>query len=162
MTRAFDAANRPVTLGMPDGLAELVRGYDAGDRLSSLSVGGAAVWQAGYDGSRLAGITRGNGLATALSYTAAGGQPERVVTGVPGADGAIADPIHTLELTWTVDALRRTKARRDTEALLYAFHYDEVGHLESLQGAARYPAVRRDLPGLAGALPNLPVPTGMT
>jgi len=160
LTRTFDLAGRPETLSMPDNLPALTRSYDDGDRLTSLSLGGPPLWQATYDGSRLSTIDRGNGLTTTLAYTP-DGYPTDIATGVPAADDTIPDPIHTLSLTWNGDHLRRTKERQDAEALLYAFHYDEVGHLESL-GDPRYPAVRRDLPGLAPALPNLPTPTAMT
>jgi len=160
LTRSYDPGNLPVKLTYPDGLGELDRGYDPGDRLTSLALGGTTLWQASYDGSRLVSIARGNGLRTDLGYTA-DGEPESVVTGIPAADGTISDPLHRLDLSWTAAHLRRTKERRDTEALLYAFHYDGVGHLESATDP-RWPAVRRDLPALAPALPNLPQPTAMT
>jgi YD repeat-containing protein len=105
LVRSYDMANRPVTLGYPDGLGDLQRRYDAGDRLDSLAIDGDTLWQASYDGSRLVSIARGNGLATDMSYTA-GGEPRAVVTGVPATDGTIPDPLHRLDLAWTVGHLR--------------------------------------------------------
>ena len=160
LARSYDRGNRVVALSYPDGLGELDRGYDAGDRLTSLAVGGPTLWRASHDGRRLASIARDNGLTTSFAYTP-GGEPASVVTGVPAADGAIPDPLHRLDLGWTAAHLRRTKKRRDTEALLDAFHYDGVGHLESGTDLS-LPAVRRELPDLAPALPDLPRPTAMT
>ena len=158
LSRTYDMAGRVATLTYPDGLGQLARGHDAGDRLISLALDGVPLWQAAYDGGRLRRIDRANGLATTFDYTP-DGYPTTVATGVPAGD-TITDPIHRLDLGWTADHLRRTRQRRDTEALLYAYHYDQVGHLESLPGEPRWPAVRRDRPDLA--LPALPAPTAMT
>jgi len=44
--------------------------------------------------------------------------------------------------------------------MLYAFHYDEVGHLESLANEPTRPAVRKNRPDLH--IEILPEPTEMT
>ena len=74
-----------------------------------------------------------NGLATTLAYNEAG-DPARVLTGllaVPDETGVIADPLHVLDLDWTVGALRRAITSEDLESLVTRVRYDEVGHLET-------------------------------
>jgi RHS repeat-associated protein len=124
-----------------------------------LTLGGSELWHADYDGGRMTKITRANGLETAFAYTA-DGLPTEVMTGIPDAGGTITDPLHRLGFTWTTERLRRTKRRQDIEDLLSAFHYDEVGHLESLTNEPTRPAVRRNRPDLA--IEGLPTPTEMT
>ncbi len=141
VSRVFDDANRPVSLGMPDGLPALVRGYDDGDRLASLTVNSEDLWSADYDGGRLTRIDRSNGLTTTFSYDGEG-RPTEVVTGVPGSDGAVAAPLHRLAFGWTDASLRRSKERQDTRRVVERFHYDGVGHLES--------DLEQNLPALAG------------
>ncbi len=146
LTRTFDLANRPERLGMPDGLPDLVRAYDRGDRLVGLSRGGEALWRATYAGARWVGSERGNGLATTLAYDTAG-RPTEVLTGVPDIGGVISDPIHHLGLSWTEASLRRAKSRSDLDRIVERFHYDGAGHLESnsRDGIPAVAAIPQDL-----------------
>ncbi len=153
INRAFDDANRPATLTMPDGLPDLVRGYDDGNRLVGLTVDNQLLWSASYDGGRLTGIERANGLATTFSYDAEG-RPSEVRTGVPGADDLIAAPIHRLAFGWTEASLRRSKTREDTRRQIERFHYDGAGHLES-DLDEKIPAVAGINHDLATSLPGL-------
>ncbi|MBW1881284.1 MAG: RHS repeat protein, partial [Deltaproteobacteria bacterium] len=130
VTRGFDNGNRPENLGMPDGLLDLVRTYAAGDRLVGLTVANQPLWSADYDGGRLTGIGRFNGLRTTFDYDGEG-RPTEVRTGVLDADEFIPAPVHRLAFGWTESSLRRSKTREDTRRLIESFHYDGVGHLES-------------------------------
>ena len=152
MTRDFDGANRPDILGMPDGMADLVRGYDSGDRLNSLTISEQSLWGADYAGGRLKGIERANGLATTLTYDGEG-RPIEVKTGVLGPASAISAPVHSLAFGWTESSLRRHKDREDTRRIVEQFHYDGVGHLES-KPEQGLPAVTGLDVDLAAAVPE--------
>ena len=51
LTRTYDMANRPETLVYPDALGTLHRGYDAGDRLVSLTMDSDTLWPTVVDGA---------------------------------------------------------------------------------------------------------------
>jgi RHS repeat-associated protein len=158
LRRSFDVANRVEEVELPDGLGRLQRGYDAGDRLVSLGVDGATLWQASYDGARLGRIARGNGVVTAFAYTAEG-LPAEVLTGLEESAGQVANPLHRLTFTWTLGQLQRSRLREDMARELWAFHYDSLGHLEDLAGDPAWPAVKRLEP--SWQLPGLPVPASL-
>jgi YD repeat-containing protein len=158
LRRSFDLANRVQEVELPDGLGRLQRGYDAGDRLVSLGVDGATLWQASYDGARLGRIERGNGLVTAFAYTAEG-LPAHVLTGLGEGSGEVAHPLHRLAFSWTLGQLQRSRLREDMAKELWAFHYDSLGHLEDKAGDPAWPAVKRLEP--AWQLAGLPVPASL-
>ena len=142
--RQMDLANRAALLGLPGG-TYVQRTFDAMSRLTGLHTradepvsladtdGGTLLWEASYSGERLQSLSRPNGLATTLAYNEAG-DPAQVLTGllaVPDDTGVIADPLHVLDLDWTVGALRRAITSEDLESLVTRVRYDEVGHLET-------------------------------
>jgi len=58
-TWSYGDLGRTVTETRPDG-ATITRDYDDGGHLTALAVDGNTLWQATYNGGRLAGIARGN------------------------------------------------------------------------------------------------------
>ncbi len=164
--RTFDNGNRPAVLRLPDGIPFVQRLYDDGSRLSGiyrhqnqpqLGVPGSGemLWSAEHAGSRMTGITRGNGLVTNYHYDAQG-RPIDVTTGMPDINGDINDAVHHLGFSWTEASLRRSKTRNDLNRVVENFHYDEVGHLES-DTAAGIPAIAEadaDLAALTAMTPK--------